>query len=42
VSKSTDALLQHCTLQDSSQVGRVEDRSILLPGFSYFLDNTNT
>jgi hypothetical protein len=36
VPKSTNALLQSCTLQDSSQVDRVEDRSILLHGAPCF------
>jgi hypothetical protein len=39
VPKSIDALLQPCTLQDSSHVDRIEDRSILLPGSSCFLEN---
>jgi hypothetical protein len=39
VPKSTNASLKHCTLQDSSQVDCVEDRSVLLPRSSYFQEN---
>jgi hypothetical protein len=38
--KSTDASLQHCDVQDSSRVTPDEDRVVLLPESSYFLEDT--
>jgi hypothetical protein len=40
IPKSIDASLQHCVVQDASQVTLDEDHSVLLLGSSYFLEDT--